>query len=334
MIMKKLFSTILVALVATVASYAQTIAVVSSAGQTTMYQSLNEAVEGAESGSVIYLPGGGFQISEDTKINKKLTIMGVSHRADTDNAEGATLISGNVNFTENSDGSCLEGIYVSGNVNVGVDNTRVRNILIRRCNVNSIQVSNNNCDGMIVNQCYLRASSTFGGCNVKLENNIIHSLKNINGGKIDHNIVVHSFFEGWWAYALREVYNSIITNNMFFFGDGREFYSGDGCTIQNNTRGSIEWGENSFKWDEGTTWDDVFVKNNGISITSDFHLKGTFGKGKATDGGDVGLYLNSAEGTGFDDKALAPIPRIVSKEIPEQTDASGKLNIKITVKAK
>ena len=49
----------------------------------------------------------------------------------------------------------------------------------------------------------------------------------------------------------------------------------------------------------------------------------------ALDGTDIGIY----GGSGFSDEALAPIPRIVSKKVAEQTDGSGKLQIEVTVKA-
>jgi len=43
----------------------------------------------------------------------------------------------------------------------------------------------------------------------------------------------------------------------------------------------------------------------------------------------VGIY----SGTGFNDDQLAPVPYIIGKRIPEQTDASGQLLIQIRVKA-
>ena len=81
--------------------------------------------------------------------------------------------------------------------------------------------------------------------------------------------------------------------------------------------------------DEGTTWDDVFKANKGVSIISEYKLIGKWGKGAATDGTDLGIY----GGTSFNDDALAPIPRIVSKKVAEQTDGAGRLKIEVTVKA-
>ena len=82
---------------------------------------------------------------------------------------------------------------------------------------------------------------------------------------------------------------------------------------------------------EGFSWNDVFVKFGNISQSStnmndvDFHFKGEY----AQYADKVGIYA----GSGFSDDQLAPIPYIVSKRIDEQTDAAGKLNIKVRVKA-
>ena len=138
---------IAVAFFATLTANAQNIAAVSPSNATTMYQTLDEAIEGATSGSIIYLPGGGFQVGADTKIEKQLTIMGISHRADVDNADGATKIAGNLNFVGGSTGSSVTGVYVSGDINIGDEENFAANITVRFCNVNSIQVKNSNAQG-------------------------------------------------------------------------------------------------------------------------------------------------------------------------------------------
>ena len=75
------------------------------------------------------------------------------------------------------------------------------------------------------------------------------------------------------------------------------------------------------------SWEDVFVKYNNGEATpaSNYHFKEAYKQYE----NQVGIYA----GTGFNDKQLAPVPYIVAKQIPEQTDAQGKLNIKIRVKA-
>ena len=70
-------------------------------------------------------------------------------------------------------------------------------------------------------------------------------------------------------------------------------------------------------------WDDLFVKyNNGtISPASDFH----FAEDYASQYKDYGIY----GGSRFTDQP--PMPFIQAKTIPEQTDPSGNMTIKIRV---
>ena len=184
-----------VAIIVSMATWAQNIAVVSPSNSTDIYNTLDEAITNADPSSTIYLPGGGFVISDATTIDKKLTIIGVSHRGDTDNVDGATIISGKLQFVGGSSGSAVVGVYVSGNIDVGTVGTEeegsaaVTNFTLRYCNVNSILVHNNGCVGILVNQCYLRNTSEFSNTNVKVSNCIVHSLKDINGGTINHNVV-------------------------------------------------------------------------------------------------------------------------------------------------
>lgn len=74
-------------------------------------------------------------------------------------------------------------------------------------------------------------------------------------------------------------------------------------------------------------WNNVFVNYNegAINTASDFHFKDEYKDYE----NQVGIYA----GTGFSDEQKAPTPYIIEKEIDEQTDAQGKLKIKISVKA-
>ena len=137
--MKKKIFILCMALAWTVTLMAQNIAVVNGSN-TDIYHTLTEAIEGAAPGSVIYLPGGGFPISDDVKITKPLTIIGIGHYAKSGNTGGISTISGNLFFNSGSDRSAIMGCYITGNVNLGEENASVNDILIRYCNLNSVQV--------------------------------------------------------------------------------------------------------------------------------------------------------------------------------------------------
>jgi hypothetical protein len=179
----KIFTTIFcIVSIATV--NAQQISVVAPGGTTTLYTDLNLAIQGAASGSTVYLSGGGFQINDNTKITKKLTIIGVGHRPDNDNADGNTIVSGNLQFEGGSDNSALMGVYLSGGIYIGADKA-VNNILVRYCNISSVNVGYSNCQGVVINQNYVR------------------------GGIIDHNI----FLDTGGGDILYYIDNTQIKNN-------------------------------------------------------------------------------------------------------------------------
>lgn len=320
--MKKFYFTLLSALVATVALQAQQISVV-KAGSTTLHGTLTAAIEAAADGSVIYLPGGGFPINDTVKINKKLTIIGIGHKVKGDNADGNTSISGNLFFDAGSDGSAVMGTYITGAVYVGNDGNEVDDILVRYCNLDRIEVKNKKCLRTMVNQNYVRSTSSFNSASVEFTNNIAHSINDLDNGLIENNIFLgaqHIYNDG--DRAIRRSDNCTIKGNVIMDWASAP-HDGANCLVLNNM-GLGSWGDDPINV-TGAQWIGIFVNHKGITPASDYHFKGDYQKYSTT----CGIYA----GTGFSDSALPPVPYIVAKQIPEQTDASGKLNIKIRVRA-
>lgn len=297
--MKHLFLTLLIMLMTVATLTAQQIAVVSSSGSSKVFNTLDEAIKGASAGSTIYLPGGGFHVS--TKIDKQLTLLGISHKGNSVNADGNTSISGNLDFASGSDGSAVMGVYLHGDINIGLEG-RVSNITVKYCNINSIQVMTEKCPGIYVNQNYLRSSSYFKNSNVVFTNNVSNYIQSINGGTIEYNIIGRSSP----GYPGRSIFaeNSNSKYNVLH----SDIYGGvdDIGSITNFDLGNfIDW--------------------KGITSQSDCHFKDEYTGDK-----NVGIY---AGGTGFSDGCLPPAPHIVEKAVAEQTDANGKLHISVKVKA-
>ncbi len=344
--MKKSVLFLLIALMAIVVANAQQISVVSE-GDTDFYRTLQEAIENAPEGSVIYLPGGGFPIADEVKITKQLTIIGVGHNIKNNNVDGVSTINGNIWFNEGSSGSGIIGCYISGNVNIGENDAHVKDILVKYCNLNSVQVMNNTCLGTTVNQNYIRNSCNFNGASGIISHNVMHSIQNINGGQIINNQLSGFFFQrmesrGSWsssyyarfyycieAYNCPNISNNVITAKPYSYSSYGDPYSYDfyyGSDNQLNSNLSIgDFGDYPINIGD-VDWNDVFVNYNdgAISPLSDFHFKDTYLQYENT----VGIHA----GTGFNDKII-PVPYIISKRVDDQTDASGMLNIKIRVKA-
>lgn len=323
---KRILLAAIAAIMGTAVSVAQQIAVVSESGTTDVYQTLQEAIEGASDGSVIYLPGGGFQIHDSVKITKRLSIIGIGHKAKNENVDGNTIIGGNLFFYEGSSGSSIMGCFITGNVNIGNTGVSVNNVLIKYCNLNAIAVNNNTCTGTIVNQNYIRNGSNFKSASVTFSNNIAHSVFELDNGLIANNIFTNYYYYSSGGYGYSGVLlwcdNCTISNNILLSTSGANL--GSNCLVTGNMRRNENWGDDPINI--SAEWTNVFTNYNSGKITpaSEFKFTDDFQKYS-----DCGIY----GGDGFSDGALPPVPFIVSKSIPEQTDASGKLNIKIRVKA-
>ena len=324
--MKKKIITLLVALMATVASvHAQQISVVAPNGATTLYRTLPNAIKGATAGSVVYLPGGGFSIPDSMKITKKLTIIGIGHKVNSGNVDGNTIINGNLWFNEGSSGSAVMGCYLTGRVIIG-ENGIVDNVLVKLCFLNGVDVRNSNCVGTVVNQNYVVDQLRMGNSDVIIKNNIVRftntgygpCIVDVGSGVIQHNMLLYG------SYSFYNV-NATVTNNVITASDG---LSNWGSTIiPSGNMGTIALGEDAIVIQPEKGWDDVFVNYNGgaVSTASNFHFKDEYKEYE----NQVGIYA----GDGFSDGALPPVPYIVAKKIDDKTDAAGKLNIKVRVKA-
>ena len=326
--MKKKIITLLVALMATVASvHAQQISVVAPNGATTLYRTLPDAIKGAAAGSVVYLPGGGFSIPDSVKITKKLTIIGIGHKANSDNVDGNTIINGNLWFNEGSSGSAVMGCYLTGRVIIG-ENGIVDNVLVKLCFLNGVDVRNSNCVGTVVNQNYVVDQLRMGNSDVIIKNNIVRftntgygpCIVNVGSGVIQHNMLLYG------SYSFYNV-NATVTNNVITAWESLTYRGSSGTIISSGNMGTKALGEDAIVIQPEKGWDDVFVNYNGgaVSTASNFHFKDEYKEYE----NQVGIYA----GDGFSVGALPPVPYIVAKKIDDKTDAAGKLNIKVRVKA-
>lgn len=320
---KRLILTAMAVIMTVTVAVAQQIAVVSEGGETSVYQTFQTAIEGADPGSVIYLPGGNFTLPDSVKITKKLTIIGVGHKAKTDVVDGNTVINGNLFLNEGSSSSAVMGCYITGRVKIG-ENGIVNNVLIKQCFLNGIDVLNKDCTGTIVNQNYVVDRLIMGDSNAIIKNNIVRwtntgygpCIYNVGSGIIQHNILLHGSQS--MAYI-----NATVTDNVITAWEKL----GSGTMITSGNMGFKAYGENAIVIEAENGWDDVFVNyNNGrVSTESNFHFKEAFIQYE----NQVGIYA----GTGFSDDALPPVPYIVAKRIAEETDAAGQLKIQVRVKS-
>ena len=86
-----------------------------------------------------------------------------------------------------------------------------------------------------------------------------------------------------------------------------------------------DWGDDPINVSAAENWNNIFENPAGVTPNSSYHFKGEYKQYEH----QCGIYA----GDGFSDTALPPIPYIVAKSIPQQTDSEGKLNIKVRVRA-
>lgn len=337
---KQIISFIIVAFMGISATKAQLITVVSETNTTSIYRTLQEAIEGANDGCIIYLPGGGFTIADSVMITKKVNIVGIGHKTINENVDGTTIINGNLYFSEGSSGSAVMGCYISGNINIGVGNTTVNDVTIKYCNLNSVQVKHEGIHGTYVSQNYIRSICNFSNSSCTIKNNVIHSIMNVRDGFIYYNTICNSHGGRDDDYSLCDIHSSQIYYNVLkgrglssnYYGFWNPF-RGDNCDTKNNLVVGDNYGKTfgDFPITINAQGSDCFVNvENGyswwtISSKSNYHFKDEYKEYE----NQVGIYA----GNGFSEDQLAPVPYIVSKSIPEQTDAAGKLYIKVRVKA-
>lgn len=122
------------------------------------------------------------------------------------------------------------------------------------------------------------------------------------------------------GYAFDHVNNSTISNNIILT---TRVLRGSNSQGNNNLVVGGTWGDIPLVINANN--EDLFIKDQGVTPSSNYHFKDDYKQYES----QVGVY---ADGIDFD-KQLAPVPYIVAKRVDEQTDASGKLKVKIRVKA-
>ena len=307
-------------------------------GVATFFTSLTEAVDSAQTGDTIYIPGHTYNIGSMI-IDTRLHIFGVGHFPDSTAATDRSYLSGSIHFVAGSDYSTLTGVYLTGNIHFGTNGTNhdVFNVTVERCRMNRLYLAEG------------QSSTSNSAYNVFRENAITdwvygcHTQNNAFYNNIFAGAVFD--FDGFTpfrnnifvfgnCYPLNHIINCSFENNIFISSCAQ--YGLDLCDFKNNIF--------TYSWSPGTgnsgsgnitgqSPSSVFVNQSGTSFSysHDYHLKPTSpGKNAGIDGQDIGIYGGFYP---FKEGSVPHHPHIQSKTISNTTDSNGDLNVDIKVRA-
>lgn len=330
------FKTILLVMALGVAQMAaaqnMSVATLQHDGQTQAYygaDSFIEALSDAESGDLISLSSGYFNAPDS--LNKAVVIQGAGMMLNNWNSN-PTVIAGNliVYLPENDkNGLVLEGLSMAHDNDIIIysdveslsiikckmreldfDDITANNVLIDRCYIYDAFITGPEADGgLVVRNSFIQR---FWGENSNPSNRYIHncyiysnrSNAGVASGKYENNIIAYCRGGSYCQY-----YNNIYyvrdgdtSSGIFIEGNQDVFYTINALFVQ----GSAPSGENA----DPQLTDEAAAEYLG------------------NDGTQVGMYGGATPFT------ITPsCPQITSSEVAPQSDANGKLNVKITVEA-
>ena len=292
----------------------------------------------ASSGDTIYLSGGTFYANFD--ITKPLYIYGAGHYLDSTQATGKTILNGYLNIKEHTDGLHIEGIDLTGYINVACSTPdTINNISIAYSKIsNNINLGTNSAS--YTNNFVLIRSVVIGdinftrATNAAVYNSIIQGrITNSNGILYENNILFYSF--SLYGYCTITGDNNIIKNNIFFKNETTSGVGGNGNQLFNNlfTATTPSFGVSYTA--SGNYYpvniDSVFVNNNiyTFDYSKNYHLKhpDTY---IGTDGTQIGIYGGTFP---YKEGAVPSNPHIQLKNVAPTSDSNGQLQIEFKISA-
>ena len=139
---------------------------------------LQAALDAAQNGDVIHLPGGTF--SGNITLDRSVQLIGAGYFPDSSAATTPTTLTGTFYITANVSNSYITGINFAGNVIAPVGtNPVITNLVVHRCQLQSAFGSNgtwsfsNNSSGIILAECVLASVYFNGALNCHIRNCIV-----------------------------------------------------------------------------------------------------------------------------------------------------------------
>lgn len=287
------------------------------------YTALEQAMESAVKGDLITLSGGSFK---PTTINKVVTIQGAGYVQDIPNNRYKTSIAGSfeINIPEGESGLLIEGIRCDNTISIiGT----IDNFVLRKCYIDfaSYEGTSKNC---LIDRCRINGFNPDDhSTNFMVKNSILNAVYENAADAILlflNCVITESNSRGGVTAQFKNCISA-----CSFKASGCSAYN---CVVSYNNYGGFTFTSVSNIWSMG--YDEVkaiFANNDFFSFRDDWdyqltdEAKTTY---VGTDGTQVGIYGGA---TPFSD--VPSNPQVVYKEIAAESDANGKLSVKIKVEA-
>jgi hypothetical protein len=247
--LRNLFLLTLALIFSTKLIYAQTVIAVKGSNRNAVFSTIASALNYAGNGDYVYLPAGNFAFPDP--INKGIHIVGVGYNPRYAGASGITTINGDVTFKAGADGGSIEGVYVTGVINLGEAN----NLTARRCNANRIWMGGEN-NEITVTECVAREKVDLSHNPARgkkyILNNIVGKVEGFNMFQVAtiRNNIFLARDNG--SASLSWISEGVVENNIFLT-------SVNGGGAINSAMGSTVFRNNIFVCSK-----DKYDKNNGI----------------------------------------------------------------------
>lgn len=333
--MKKLFLSLVAAMMAATAMYAQSslVATLSHDGEIAVFHgatSLKQAMEAAEHGDIITLASGRYDAID---ITKAITLRGAGMEEDSITGTFRTQIVGdfNINIADSlSEHLTMEGLYHGSIIRIC---GTLSNAMFQKCQFKTIIYTGNeiSVNSLTCIHCYITDEISLpGGCSANFINSVITTPKNNNGGNMDFtnciircrlDLINNSFFTNCFFYAWYSAYADHLYTFRYLNGSNMATYCA-GCTSKNeNPLTNITSSTN--KSFEENVWDAIFKPNTFYELTDEAKAEYV-----GNDGTEIGIYGGNLP---YSTRILSP--QIAKCNVAAKTTADGKLSVDIEVKA-
>ncbi len=320
--------------------HSQNIIAVQNGNNVTLYNQLDSAINQANNGDTIYIPGGNY--FGDLHINKEVHIIGTGYNQDSMVSMIPTRIFGPTFFHLGSDSTTITGIFFASPI-TRYNTELVSSVIITRSflaggfnlNLTNWTFIQNVIEGM-TQAVYAEKCNFFNNIFSSLTN--FRDLPKFNDCQFRNNIFLHGVTGNRVSFPIGST-NSLIENNIFLQQDYGSVSEHCANSIFNNNLFVENWlasncpnclGSNNIISQEQTS---IFINQVGNNYNNlhSYHLKSSSpGKNAGTDGKDIGIYGGLFP---WKDGALPSIPHVILKQISNTTDQNGNLQINMVVKA-